>query len=623
MANNPTGTCSLVQHIAGDIVNAGWTKWGSYAQDALDATEEFFTDIQELEITPVLTNIDFSVPAELGVPFAKPIAPTDPNITFGSVSSPGDVDVQNVVLPSFDDAPENTAVAPTITLPNAPAQLDAEVPNDAPTASVVTIPDAPVITLPTEPTLQSLTLPSVPTVSLPTFTGTLPVNTAVSPGNTFDFEYEDYTTQMPTLVSRIQEMLAGGTGLPAAIWNALWEKARGREDKTAAKAIAEVTDEWASRGFSLPGGVLDKNIQGVRQDNQDASNQLSRDIAIEQAKMEVENMRFAVSQGIAFEGQYLNLHMQEMQLAYETAKYTVEAAISVYNAQISAYNVELQVYIAETQVHRTLIEAEMANVELYKAQLEGQKLIGDINQQDIDLYTARIGALLSEIEIYKGELDGVRTLVEVDKTQVESFTARVGAFEAQVRANESEVKAYSARVAAEMAKAEIYSTEIDAFTGLVTAYKTGNEAQIAAKRLEIENNGFKLEKFRTKVAKYSVDIDAEAKRVASGVGIYEGQTRMYAAELGAEQARVVADSRQYDLALETAKSQTQIELAEASMNIEQVLRTLNLELDKNKTILTVQAQLAAAAMSAVNLSASISEQAQNSSSCSTNNNYSY
>jgi hypothetical protein len=174
-----------------------------------------------------------------------------------------------------------------------------------------------------------------------------------------------------------------------------------------------------------------------------------------------------------------------------------------------------------------------------------------------------------------------------------------------------------------MAKAEIYSTEIDAFTGLVTAYKTGNEAQIAAKRLEIENNGFKLEKFRTKVAKYSVDIDAEAKRVASGVGIYEGQTRMYAAELGAEQARVVADSRQYDLALETAKSQTQIELAEASMNIEQVLRTLNLELDKNKTILTVQAQLAAAAMSAVNLSASISEQAQNSSSCSTNNNYSY
>lgn len=617
------GTCGLVQHIAGDIVSSGWTKWGNYADEALAATEAFFGDIQDLNLTPVLTNIDFSVPAELGVPFAKPTSPTDPNITFDSVTSPGDVDVPSVVLPNFADAPVNTAVAPTLALPNAPPSLDAEVPTDAPTPSAIVIPDAPVITLPTEPTLRDLTLPAVPTVSLPTFTATAPLNDIAVPGNTFDFAYEDYTTQMPTLVTRIQEMLSGGTGLPAAIWNALWEKARGREDLTAAKAVAEATDEWAGRGFSMPSGVLDKNIQGIRQDNQDASNQLSRDIAIEQAKMEVENIRFAVAQGIAYEGQYINLHMQEMQLAYDTSKATLEAAISVFNAQVSMYNTDVQAYIAEANVHRTLIEAEMANIELYKAQLEGQKLIGDINQQDIDLYTARIGALLSEIEIYKGELDGVRTLVEVDKTQVESFTARVGAFEAQVRANESEVKAYSERVGAELAKSEIYSTEIDAFSSLVTAYKTGNEAQIAAKQLEIQNNGFKLEKFKTKVTKYAAEIDAEAKRVSSSVGIYDGKARVYAADLSAEQARVIADSRQYDLALETAKSQTQIELSEAQLNIDQVLRILNLELDKNKTILSVQAQLAAAAMSAVNMSASVNESAANSSSCSVNNNYDF
>jgi hypothetical protein len=613
----------LVQHIAGDIVNQGWTKWGTYAQDALDATEEFFTDIQELEITPILTNIDFSVPAELGVPFAKPGAPVDPNITFGSVDSPGDVDVPTMVLPSFQDAPVNTAVAPTLALPDAPGQLDATVPTDEPTQSVVTIPDAPVIVLPTEPTLRTLSLPSVPTVTLPEFTATAPVTEAVSPGNTFSFEFEEYTDKMPTLVSRIQEMLAGGTGLPAAIWNALWEKARGREDQTAAKAVAEAVDEWASRGFAMPGGVLDKVVQSIRQGNQDASNQLSRDIAIEQVKQEVENMRFAVSQGIAFEGMYINLHVQDMQLSYETAKFTMEAAIAVFNAQITSYNADVQAYIAESQVYRTLIEAEMTNVELYRAQLEGQKLIGELNVQDIDLYKTRISALLSEIEVYKGQLEGVRTLVEVDKNQVQIFTARVGAFEAQVRANESEVKAYSERVGAELAKSQIYASEISAFSELVTAYKTGNEAQIAAKRIELENNGFKLERFKTKVIKYAAEIDAEAKRVSSAVGVYDGKTRLFAAELGAEQARVVADSRQYDLALETAKSHTQIELAEAQLNIDQVLRTLNLELDKNKTILTVQAQLAAAAMSAVNLSASISESAANSSSCSVSNNYDF
>jgi hypothetical protein len=610
--------CALIDHIAGDIVNDGWITWQKYADEAVNATSGFFDDLSEISLTPIRTDIDFpSIPEGLGTPFAKPDAPDEPDLTFSSPNKPGGVIVPSVVAPDFGTAPTLDATPPDVAAIPAPGGLTAVAPEGPPDSVDIVIPDAPVITLPDEPTLESITLPAVPTTTLPTFDGVAPTLDLDAPDNTFSYTYEDYNEQMPTLIAKVNEMMAGGTGLPDAIWDALWEKARTREDITGSKLVQELTDDWASRGFSLPGGVLDKKITAARQEVQDASNTLSREIAIQQAQMEVENIRFAVAQGVAIENMYIGLHNQKMQILLEAAKYAIDASINIFNAQIAYQNIQLQTYLADVQVYRLLIEAEMAEIEIYKAQLEGQKLVGDINQQYITLYTSRVQALLTQIEIYKGQLDGVNALVEVNKNEIDAFVAQVQAFTAEVGAKETEVKLFAERVRAEESKVNIYKTEVDAFASLVEAYKSGNDSLIQQSQLEIQNSTLLIDQHKARVQQYGVEVDAEAKRIAAGVDIYNGQAQIYSAELSAEQARIIADSRQFELALEEGKISTDVELKEAQLNIEQMLRLLTLDIEKSKTIMTVQAQLAAAAMTAVNLSASVSEAVQNSSSCST------
>jgi hypothetical protein len=46
--------------------------------------------------------------------------------------------------------------------------------------------------------------------------------------------------------------LAGGTGLPAAVEQALFDRARSREESQTTKAVQEAFDTFATRGFNTP-----------------------------------------------------------------------------------------------------------------------------------------------------------------------------------------------------------------------------------------------------------------------------------------------------------------------------------------------------------------------------------
>ncbi len=90
----------------------------------------------------------------------------------------------------------------------------------------------------------------------------------------------------------------GATGIPAAVENAIWQRSRERELQDAYRQESEATAEFASRGFSLPAGVLNAQIQRIRQDAANKASTHSRDVAIKQAEIQIETIKFAVEQGI-------------------------------------------------------------------------------------------------------------------------------------------------------------------------------------------------------------------------------------------------------------------------------------------------------------------------------------
>lgn len=115
----------------------------------------------------------------------------------------------------------------------------------------------------------------------------------------------DYTTRFfPAAIAGtcddwIQKaILTGGTGIPAAIENAIWERARSREMIDARMLEQEALNAFASRGFSMPPGALAGRLLEVRQNATNKSSTISRDVAIKQAELEIENIKFALDEGL-------------------------------------------------------------------------------------------------------------------------------------------------------------------------------------------------------------------------------------------------------------------------------------------------------------------------------------
>lgn len=96
----------------------------------------------------------------------------------------------------------------------------------------------------------------------------------------------------------VNSITNGGTGIAASVEAQIWQRGRDRAVADGARAEAQVLDEFSARGFSLPPGAMAARLDAVRHEGMAKVNEFNRDAAIESAKIEVENVRFAVEQAI-------------------------------------------------------------------------------------------------------------------------------------------------------------------------------------------------------------------------------------------------------------------------------------------------------------------------------------
>ncbi len=605
------------------LVENGYSYWRGEAQQAFDEAVELVSNLSDLNLQPLPTSIEFNVDASFGQPFTKPDAPEDPNLQFSGIDGVGGIEIADIALPDYGVAPTATLDKPNINLPDTPAPFSGAEPGAAPAVTDVTVPEADELVIPAAPDLREIALPDVPTTSLPVFTASAPGDTPTAPAEVFSFLEEEYgSTTLTALDARIQEMLAGGTGLPENIWSEIWDKGRTQESRTATKAVQEATEEWASRGFSLPPGVLDERIREARQKVQDAENQLSREVSIQRAQMEVENLKFATAQALALESMLVQAHLEKQGRALQAAQYTVDAAINLFNAKVTLFNAELNAYSVEAEVYKSRIEAEALQLDMYRAELEGKRIIGELNRQDVEIYSARLDALNTQVSLYKSQVEAVQAVVDIDKTRVDAYRAEVQAYSERVGAKTAEFQAYGEQIKGEMAKVEMYGVDARALATRVEAYAAQTNAQTSQARLAIENEELKLKHYGSRLDKYKAEIGGEVARIQAATSVYDGRSRMYAAELGAENARVQADSRQFELALEEGRTEATLSLKQAELAISQVQRIAEIEAENSRTLAKIQASLASAAMSAVSLSAGVSSSASDTSGCTTSYSYS-
>lgn len=592
---------------AENIVQQGWQTADSRADQAFGAAMGLASAVAGFDIPFTAVTSGFTAPA-IGYTLSLPAVPAAPIVTFPDLAVPDALALADVADVTPAVAPDFSATVPVVQILDKPDALVATAPGAAPLVSDVTLPDAPTVVLPDAPLMELISIPTAPTLSLPVWAGVAPDGSSLVTPTTGLIWSEDYydSDLLQGVTSRLTTMLLGGTGLPAAIEQAIWDRGRAREDVIAKKATQEAYEEFAARGFALPSGALAGRVAEVWQKNREAGSTFSRDVAIKQAELEVENLKFTVSTGIQLEGQMMTYAGQYAARALDAAKATVQVAIDIFNAQVALYNARLQAYQTEATVYKELIQAESLRLEQYRTEIEAQKLVGDINMQAIQIYKTRIDALLSAVELYKAELEGVKTVVEVDRVRIEGFRATVDAYKATVDAKTSEYQAWGESIKGEATKVSIYEAQARAYGTLVDAYKTGETVKIENMKSRISANELLVKAFSAEVDYLSEQVKAAVAQVDTSVKIYDGQARVYGAQVSGEEARVRALAEQIRLIIAAGTSDAELKLKAANLNVEQLLRIASLELEGVKAGGAVAGQLAASAMSSFNLGASVS-----------------
>lgn len=496
---------------------------------------------------------------------------------------------------------------PSFTAP--PAYTEIDEPGDYTGDTDVTLPADVVIGNIQEPSFVPVNLPVINELDLPAFTATAPNTSDISvPVGSFSFSETDYTSDLLTQTdSLIQQMEAGGVGVPAQIWNSIWERAAEQEQKTGEQSVKQATREWAGRGFPLPPGTLVAQVADIRQKINDKKSSLSRDIAVNYSQEEIKNLQFAVQQGIAFESLRGGWYEQMLQRSFEVAKYVFEADYRTMDAKISLANLELQAFNTEATVYKVLIEAEIAKLEESRLAIQAQELTVSSNNSQVQLYGARVAAAKLDVEMYNAQIDAVNAKVKSIEAGIQVYSEKTKAYTARVGAQSIKADIYKSQVESEGIKMNSYETSVKAYSAEVQAFSARAGAENTKLQSQTQVESLKLDKLDSDVKAFVADLSTRTDVYRTKLEAHKDLTTQTDMLMKDNQfftsSKIDSDKNKISVAGE----ETKVAIANAGLAAKQAEITLELTKNINKSAAEIAAGLAGSIYSAINASSSESD----------------
>jgi len=595
------------------------TTMNNRVDDTLRATLEMAEQLATYQIANVSFHIDPTPIQGYG------IRETDGEVEFnevvfddpGSIPTIGAVTITTPALP--DDAPTAPGDAPNPVLPPSiaayhPSFGPAYAPlfDPAPTYGDLTggIPF---------PDLREIVLPDPPDVDfgIP-FTATPPVFDATPP-DAADFNYTEQAYN-PLLINEIktvlQAMYAGTTGLPLVVENAIWAREAEREAEAAAAATEDAFDEMALRGFEIPSGVLNAKLATIRQNTQNKKASLGRDVMIKVHETIIDQLKFGIQQGIALENVWANLYNEIQNRRLQAAQVAVNIAIAVYNALVAQYQAAGAVYQVEAEVYKTRIQAELAKLQAYSEEIKAQQLIGELNEQDVRIYSARLEAVKTNVSVYLAQIQAYSEKAGVEKIKLDAYRTTIDVEQVKLQANQIELNVWNGELQGQGLIQQAFQTRAQTYATNVGAWKTKYEAQIDRQRGEIAALQAETARYVARLEGISTLVNYQTAKGQALVADNTSRVQRLTAQVAADSAFNSALGEKIR-ALNAANAQnTEIALKNGEINAQNYLSVRQTLEHAIATATQVMAQLTASFASSVNMNASASDATAFQQSCS-------
>lgn len=502
------------------------------------------------------------------------------------------------------EAPTFNIDPPELEFPDRPADLD-EFKEPPPKINLdVAFPELPdALTVPVEaPVVRDVVMPTKPgNLTVPEFNAERPRLTAQPPQNVvakFETSHSDHALEVNSnitqwvdawvaemapafhstrdkMTSRLEGMFTGGTGIDPTIEEAIYARARERNDLEAKRLVENVRNEAAGMGFSIPSGALNSQIQRARQEAANNNNKTSNEIIIKRLEMEQEMIKFAITAtstlytsvlqaALAYHQHQLTLNAQ----ALDFAKSIRDTLFETYNNELKAFAAVMDLYKAEAAVYEAKMRAVGMLIDVYKAELDAARMEVEIDKTLVDAYRSRIDALNSVANIYRVQVDAVLGKANLEKAKIEVFQAQVQAYNAQVQAKSAEWQGYQAAISGETAKMSGYTSQAQAYSAEVGGFSAAVQAKSERVRAIASANQALSSQFAAEVQAFQADVSAQAQ-------VAQANTENIRQRLVAFQGEVQADIGRKQLQLEQYKTLSQVALQNAQGDNQ--IKTANLQ----------------------------------------------
>lgn len=486
-----------------------------------------------------------------------------------------------------------TVPPPTIVFPAAPTPFNGAVPQ-SPTVDLNFTYPTPSVTLPTPPTLLTLDLVEFDAPTVPDFDVTVPTLQLNTPNIVPFIEPVPFTSTLLTaLEADLQQAITDGTftSLPAAAEQAIFDRAREREYRTQADAIAEL-DRMETMGWALPPGVwMDAHIK-LQSETAYTIAGLSREIMVKQAETQLANIVSARQSATALESKLIDYYNEVAQRAFEATKYVTEASIALYNGQIEAYKASLDGYRTQAIVYDTVIKGILAQVDILKAHIEFENVKATINTQLVNQYATEIKAAELVLDVAKTQLEIIQTQANVQKIKVDIFGEQIKAFVGQVNAYQAQIDAYKALVSTQGVIEDVYKTQVEAYTATVNAGVAEVNANVAVFRGQVDA-------YTAQLAGFKAAVDSMVGQATAASEFNTAEAAVYRAAVEAITSYNSTLTAQWQATINEQLQITQIAVSAAKANGDLYIAARGLSLDASKTGAQVAAQLGAASLGAI------------------------
>lgn len=497
----------------------------SYASSALSGAQSAMADAKSAIGTIIAPSFSFASPTIPTYTSPEPITPLGalPDVTFEAGTAPTPTALQYISPLDPGQAPALAATLPSLMGATKPSQLAGfqVSPPSINTNIVFPTPPAGLSEIIIAPNLPNRIAPETPTFSVPQFDGIKPIDTSSAPNNLtdqFDNAYATagpstiamvngyvdammakynprYAQQMEAIENQLSKYLAGGTGMNAAVEDAIYTRSRSKQDAEARRVRDTTISDTAARGFTMPTGAMFSALQQARQGAADNNATSAREIVVMQAEMEQKNLQFAVTTSAGLRTALLSASLSYMQNLVSINGQAIDYAKSVVGLVVEAYNIaqkmfasKLDAYRADAAVYETQLKSALAGVELYKAELDGFTALLGADRQQVEVYKARIDTLQTLANVYRSNIEATVAKASLEKMKLELFQTQVQSYGAMVSAKNAEWQGYQAELSGDLAKVNVFKAQVDAYQAQVQGYKAVIDSKVAAIQAQSAQN---------------------------------------------------------------------------------------------------------------------------------------